>query len=807
LDKLKNMKYFLCIIILILSIDSVLAQNENKSILTKIELTVTDSLTNQKLSGATVSINYGESNNITDKNGTVSFSVKPGNKIITVKYVGYKPFRVSLPIYSDIKLNVSLIEVSQDLEDLIISSKNISGSIKRPILGVNSLNIKSLQRIPTAMGEVDILRGLQMLPGVTSVGEAANGVNIRGGTTDQNLLLLDDAPIFNPTHMFGLFSAFPSEAVSSFDLYKGNVPSRFGGRAAAVLDVSLSQPSLTRFSMQGGISFVSNRIKLDIPIIKDKLGIMISGRGAFNDFLFPIISDKLSNIKAKFGDGAIKVFYKANSKNTISYSGYYSKDLFQTAILGSIGDINSTSTKYDYETLNHSLNWFKSISNNLNIQTKLIFSDYVPITLLPEINSDNVVKIKSGIDYKQLKSNINYSKGIHKIESGFDVIHYSINPGELLPGTSLTVKPTMLNPENAYELGLYVEDELEINSKLTISGGLRYSQFLNMGPSTVNVYNPNLPIDINFVTETKTFEKGQIVKSYGGFEPRFGLKYSLDKNKSLKLGYNLMRQYLQVITNTTTPLPTSRWKTSDEFIKPQIGSLYTVGYGQNFNQNIYEISVETYLRNTKNILDYKPGADFLLSPYPEISLLSGINKSYGLELMVSKKKGEMTGWLNYTYSKSLNKVDNGPEVDQKINLGDWYASNYDRPHSVNASMIIAQGKHHDFSFNFTYSTGRPFTTPNGYILYQDKTYPFYDKRNNDRIPDYHRLDFAWNIYNPSLKEKKWKGNWTFTVYNLYGRKNAYSIFLRTQGTAVKAYKLTVFGAPIISLSYNFKFNN
>lgn len=801
------MKYFLCIIILILSIDSVLAQNENKSILTKIELTVTDSLTNQKLSGATVSINYGESNNITDKFGTVSFSVKPGNKIITVKYVGYKPFRVSLPIYSDTKLNVSLIEVSQDLEDLIISSKNISGSIKRPILGVNSLNIKTLQRIPTAMGEVDILRGLQMLPGVTSVGEAANGVNIRGGTTDQNLLLLDDAPIFNPTHMFGLFSAFPSEAVSSFDLYKGNVPSRFGGRAAAVLDVSLSQPSLTRFSMQGGISFVSNRIKLDVPIIKDKLGVMISGRGAFNDFLFPIISNKLSNIKAKFGDGAIKVFYKANSKNTISYSGYYSKDLFQTAILGSIGDINSTSTKYDYETLNHSINWFKSISNNLNIQTKLIFSDYVPITLLPEINSDNVVKIKSGIDYKQLKSNLNYSKGIHKIESGFDVIHYLINPGELLPGTSLTVKPTILNPENAYELGLYVEDELEINSKLTISGGLRYSQFLNMGPSTVNVYNPNLPIDINFVTETKTFEKGQVVKSYGGFEPRFGLKYSLDKNKSLKLGYNLMRQYLQVITNTTTPLPTSRWKTSDEFIKPQIGSLYTIGYGQNFNQNIYEISVETYLRNTKNILDYKPGADFLLSPYPEISLLSGINKSYGLELMVSKKKGEMTGWLNYTYSKSLNRVDNGPEVDQKINLGDWYASNYDRPHSVNASMIIAQGKHHDFSFNFTYSTGRPFTTPNGYILYQDKTYPFYDKRNNDRIPDYHRLDFAWNIYNPSLKEKKWKGNWTFTVYNLYGRKNAYSIFLRTQGTAVKAYKLTVFGAPIISLSYNFKFNN
>lgn len=782
------------------------SQNKISDNLLNLEVEVIDSLSNEKLQGATVNLNFGDLIAITDKNGKANFKTTYGNKVISIKYVGYKPNRLKIDLYSDTKIVIKLLQVSNDLEDLIVSSKSLSENLKRPILGVNSLNIKTLQRIPTAMGEVDILRGLQMLPGVTSVGEAANGVNIRGGTTDQNLLLLDDAPIFNPTHMFGLFSAFPSEAVNSFDLYKGNVPSRYGGRAAAVLDVTLAQPSLTKFKMQGGISLVSNRLKMDIPIIKDKLGVMISARGAFNDFLLPIISDKLSDIKAKFGDGAIKLFFNANSKNTFTYSGYYSKDLFQTSILGSIGDINSTSTKYDYQTLNHTLNWFYAINNKLNIQTKIIKSNYVPITILPELITDNEVRIRSGIDYMQAKTNLNYTSGKHKVEMGIDGLKYIINPGELLPGTSPTVKAITLNNEHAYELGAYIEDEIEFSPKLIVSGGLRYSQFLNMGPSLVNVYDPNLPKDINFVVDTKSYNKGEIVKSYGGFEPRFGLRYSLDKDKSFKMGYNLMRQYLQVITNTTTPLPTSRWKTSDGFIKPQISSLYTVGYTQNLPQSIYEVSLETYLRSTKNIVDYKPGADFLLTENPEVSLLQGINKSYGVEFMVSKKKGEMTGWINYTYSRSLNKVDDGPDVDQKINLGDWYASNFDRPHSINATMIVAQGKHHDFSFNFTYSTGRPFTTPNGYILYQDTSYPFYDKRNNDRIPDYHRLDFAWNIYNPSLKDKKWKGNWTFTVYNLYGRKNAYSVFLKTQGTAIKAYKLTVFGAPIISLSYNFKFN-
>lgn len=767
---------------------------------------ITDSLTNEVLAGANINLNYGEKNVITDKQGKFSLVATKRENIIVVKFVGYKPWRVTLNTRKDTNLNIKLFLVSNDLEEVIVSSKNQETNIKRPILGVNSLSIKTLNKIPSALGEVDILRGLQMLPGVTSVGEAANGVNIRGGATDQNLILLDDAPIFNPTHMFGLFSAFPSEAVSSFDLYKGNVPTRFGGRAAAVLDVTLANPSLDKFKMTGGISLVSNRIKLDVPIIKDKLGISISGRGAFNDFLLPIASKKLDNIKAKFGDGSSKIFFKPNSKNTFTLSTYFSKDFFQTEILGSINEINSTNTQYKYQTINNTLNWFYAINSNLNFQTKLISSDYAPTTILPELNSDNKVKIKSGITYRQVKTNLNYFKGKHKLEVGLDAIKYKINPGELDPGSNQNIRSVKTQQENAYELGAYIEDEIEFSKRFVMTAGVRYSQFFNMGPGSYRTYLDGSPREELALLDTVFINKGQVQQSYGGFEPRVGMRYQLDKQKSLKFGYNLMRQYLQVITNTTTPLPTSRWKTSDLYIKPQVSSLYTLGYFQELNSNIYEYSIEAYWRQTNNIVDYKPGADFLLQEYPESQLLQGKNKSYGLEFMISKKKGEMTGWLNYTYSRSFNKVDEGFGPSLQINQGDWYMANYDRPHSANATMVINQGKHHDFSFNFTYSTGRPFTMPQGFILYQERSYPFYSLRNNARIPDYHRLDFSWNIYNPTMDEtKRWKGNWTFTVYNLYGRKNAYSVFLKNQGTVIKANKLTVFGAPIVSLSYNFKF--
>jgi hypothetical protein len=770
----------------------------------KITGVVKDSTDGEVLPGATVSLNFGEMAGATDSKGEFGFAFIEKEINLIVRYIGYVPYRMTFTPKKDTYLTIHLNKVSNQLDEVVISS-TASQNIKRPLLGVSSLNIATVKKLPTALGEIDIMRGLQMLPGVSSVGEASNGVNIRGGTTDQNLMLLDGAPIFNPTHMFGLFSAFPSEAVSGFDLYKGTVPARYGGRAAAVLDVSLAQPDLNKFKVMGGVSMVSNRVKMDIPIIKDNVGILVSGRGALNDWALPLVSKQLKDLKAKFTDSSVKLFAKVNDKNTLSASTYYSYDFFQTEAIGGIAGINATSSQYKYSTLNFSGTWFTAINENLNVQTTLVSSKYDPSILLPELDTDNRVEIAQNIRYKQAKSNLNYYVGKHNFEIGIDATQYSINPGELIPGTSTAVNAVKIIDENGLELGLSLEDQFDISDKLTVSAGVRYSDFRNYGPAERQIFDMGKERKDIYLIETKSYKKRDKISNYGGLEPRIGMRYALNDNSSIKFGYNLLRQYLQIISNTTTPIPTSRWKTSDIYIKPQVSSLYSIGYFHDSRGGVYEFSSEIYYRNTNNIIDYKPGADFLLNATPETELLQGVNKSYGLELMVSKKKGDVAGWINYTYARSFNRVNEGPSFNQQINFGNWYAANYDKPHTVNASMIVNQGSHHDFSFNFTYSTGRPYTTPQGFINFAEQIYPFYALRNNSRIPDYHRLDFSWNIYNPRMNDLRFKGNWNFTVYNLYGRKNAYSVFFKNEGRVTKPFKLTVFGAPIVSLAYNFTF--
>lgn len=767
--------------------------------------TVMDSLERKPLAKASINIDFGTYTTVCDDKGNFEIKILSGEHNILVKHVGFRPVRQFFSLENHLTATYLMGSITNDLEVVIISSKSSEQAHQRPILGVSTLNINTLKKLPTAVGELDILRGLQMLPGVSSVGEASNGVNIRGGTTDQNLMLIDDMPIFNPTHMFGLFTAFPAEVVSSVELYKGNSPARFGGRVAAVLDVSLQNPSLNKFKLSGGVSPVSNRLVLDMPLIKEKLGIMVAGRGSYNDFLLPVISDKLNGIKANFADLVTKVFWRVSNKHTLTFSSYYSKDFFQTQLLGTVGNIQASATQYNYQANSFSGRWFWGIKPNINILTTYVSSIYTPKTLLPEINSDNVVTIVSDTKYQQLKTSANYYREKQKIEIGLNATHYVLMPGELNPGNSRSVNAVQLAKEYALETGIFAEDEITFSPKTTLSLGLRYSYFMNLGPAQVRIYTPNQPKDALSLIDTLTYARHKVIKSYGGFEPRVGLKYSLNTQTTLKLGYNLMRQYIQVVTNTTTPLPTSRWKTADTHIRPQVGSLLAGGVFHNFRGNILELSVEGYFRHTKNVVDYKPGADFLLNQYPETMLLQGINRSWGIEAMLSKKKGEVTGWISYTLARSQNRVSEGASFSEQVNYGTWYRANYDRPHTVNATVVINQGKYNDFSFNFTYSTGRPFSVPNGYVKFDDKIFPFYNVRNNERIPDYHRLDFAWNIYQPSMKDRRWKSHWSVTVYNLYARRNPYSIFFTARGNGLEAKKLVIFGSPIFSLTYNFKF--
>ncbi|MEA5427139.1 TonB-dependent receptor [Arcicella lustrica] len=795
----------LLISILFLLHFSSFSQGADKQHFVTIKVIVRDSSDNSLLKDAVVRVDFQKVYSSSDSTGIHTLFLRKGTYALSVSHLGYRTFNLKLFVNNkNINLNVKLVNVARELDEVVVNSQGGNSNVVRPLLGVNPLSMKMIKRIPAMMGETDVLRGLQMLPGVTSVGEAANGVNIRGGTTDQNLILLDDTPIFNPTHLFGLFSIFPPDAITGLDLYKGGIPARFGGRASSVVDIYMINPSLEKFKMTGGISLVSNRLTIEQPLIKDKLGIMVSGRASFNDFLFKLGPPRLENIKANFYDLATKIYYKINTKNTLSLSGYLSKDFFQTDLLGTIGNVNATSTQYDYRTVNSSLKWFHAFNSKLNLQTVAVYTHYQPQTLLPELNSNNKVSIASGIRYNQIKSSLSYNTEEHKIEMGISTILYDINPGTLNPGTSKSVNFKSAPAEKSIESGIYVEDEYTLSKRFNLSFGLRYSQYWTMGPSTVRYYDPSLPKSDFSVIDSTVYQSGQSSAKYGGFEPRLALKYSLNEVSSIKFGYSLMRQYLQVVSNTTTPLPTSRWATSNKYIKPQVSQLFSVGYFKNSKDNVYEFSLEAYQRTTENIIDFKPGADFLFQPYIETQTLQGKGNAYGIELMLSKKKGAATGWINYTYSRALNQIKVGDRFEEQINNGKWYATNFDRPHSLNATISVAQGKHHEFGFTFVYNTGRPFTVPDGFVMYNDVKYPFYRDRNNDRIKDYHRLDFSWTIHNPTLNKKYWEGSWTFTVYNIYARANAYSVYLRSEN-GLRAYQLTIFGSAIPSLTYNFKF--
>lgn len=753
---------------------------------------------NEPIPRASITIGKEETQIPCDDNGYFAMSLRGGTYGMVVKSVGFLSERFALTVESDTTITVVLKNITTQLEQVVISGDRGNDNIRKPV-GVAQLNTKVLKRIPAAFGETDLLRGLQMLPGVSTVGEASNGINVRGGSTDQNLMLLDETPIFNPTHMFGLFSVFPPDAVSKAELYKGNVPSRFGGRASSVLDVTLENPRLDSFGLEAGIGLVSSRVKMDIPVVKEKLGFIVSARGAFMDFLLPLISKKnFENTRANFQETSLKGLFRPNEKNSFFLSGYYSKDFFQTDLLGTIGNINAKLTQNAYSTLNLNLRHFHSFNNRLSMSTGVSYVDYQPSLLLPERGVDNTVALESGIFFRQIRSSLDYQTNKHLAKIGISSAYYKINPGELIPNNSPSVNAIKTNVEYGLESALFVEDNFNITPQLAASAGLRYSLFMALGPNNVRQYEPKLPLSIGTIIGSTAFNQGEISKTYGGLEPRIGLRYDVSKSTSIKFAYNLMRQYLSTISNTTTPLPTSRWKSSDTHIKPQVSQATSLGWFHNFKDNIYEMSVEAYYRLTDDILEYKQGANLLLQEYPETELLAGKNRSYGTEWMFSKKKGDWTGWLTYTFSKSLNKV-------AQINDGTWFPSNYDRPHTVNAFWNLNYNQFHNFSFTFTYSTGRPYSSPNGTFSFQGTNYPFYPARNNNRLPDYHRLDFSWNILTTLKEEKRWKNYWTFSVYNIYGRGNPYSIFYNNKKGILKSYSLKIFAAPIVSLAYNARF--
>ncbi len=744
--------------------------------------------------GATVFIENPLIGVATDQFGYYSITLPKGRHLLVIKSVEMKTAKRQVMLYSDGKLDIELHEDVTPLKEIVVQSDR-DVAVLGLQMGLEKLDIKTIKQIPVALGEVDIFKAILTLPGVQSVGEGTVGLNIRGGASNQNLILYNDATIFNPSHLFGFFSAFNPDILKNVELYKSGIPSEYGGRLSAVLDVSTREGNKRKFSGSGGISPVTGRLTLEGPIVKDKTSFLIAGRSTYSNWLLTKIpSAALRNSQASFYDANMSLSHQMDDKNSFYASGYISKDGFK---LGS-------DTTYQYSNQTVSGKWKHIFGNKFYGILTGSYSGY-DYNVSSEVNPINSFQLSYSIQQANIKTDFNYFlNSKHTLNFGASTIHYRMSPGDFQPyGTASLVVPDVLQNEQGKESAIYVGDNYEINHRFSLYAGLRYSLFQNLGPKEIFTYDPTSPKNVDSILDTAQIASGQKVVNYNGPEYRFSARYTLTGSSSLKFGYNKMRQYLQMLSNTAAASPIDVWKLSDTYIKPQIGDQFSLGYYHNLKSNL-ETSVEVYYKTMENFLDFKGGAKLILNHHIETDVVNATGKAYGAEFMLKKLSGKLNGWISYTYSRSFLQA-KGVAPSESINQGKWYPSNYDKPNAVNFIGNYKFSRRFSMSLNMTYSTGRPITLPLAKYDVNGSKRLYYSERNQYRIPDYFRTDFALNIEGNHKIKKLAHSSWTLAVYNLTGRRNAYSVYFTSTDKVVKGYKLSIFGSAIPTITYNFRF--
>ncbi len=775
--------------------------------------TVKNSVTGEPIEGVNVFIKDLNVGVTTDSAGYFIMFLPQGVHSVQFSYVGYVEKKRNIALNRPVTLNMVLEESSQLLQEVSVSGQAEDHNISSAEIGVSKMSMKTIEQMPSFMGEVDVMKSLLMLPGVSTVGEGTTGLNVRGGNIDQNLILLDDAPVFNSSHLMGLFSVFNPDMVKDVTFYRGAIPAQYGSRVSSVLDIKIRNPETERLKVQGGVGLISNRLLLEGPIGGDKLSFLIGGRASFSDYLLKLSPNKsIQDTRANFYDITGKLLYKLNDNNKLQVSFYRAHDGFKLAgdSLSAV-EVNASSSEFNWETANATFRWDHAFSQNFIANFVGVYSDYNAIISNPE--TTNGFDLTSSVKYRKLKTDFSwFSAGGHAIMFGAAATNYVIEPGHLQPfSDESNVNELLLETEQGLEMAAFVSDEIAFNDKVTLMLGLRYSYYQSMGPRRVYAYQDGVPYSIESIQDTTFYEKGEKIASYHGPEPRFSLKYSLNRSSSIKLGYNRMRQYLQLVSNTTAALPIDRWQLSNSYSAPLIADQLSVGYFKNLQNNVYEVSSEVFYKTVQNATDYKDGADLLLNQALETAILQGSGYAYGLELQTKKNLGRLTGWLSYTYSQSRQLV-SGQYEDEQINAGQYYPTNFNKPHILNISATWKESARVNFSANFTYSSGRPVTYPDDKYYVYGLYIPNYVSRNQNKIPDYHRLDLAMTVEPNPASTSKWKGSWTFSVYNVYARKNAYSVFFKPSNQSfaqylnqANAYKLSIFGTIFPSITYNFSF--
>jgi len=749
----------------------------------------------EPLPNVAVMVKGGNIGTQTSSDGSYKLELTNGEYTIMTSSLNTDAASKDIILYNDGNLNFNLELNFTELNEVYIQA-DIDKNVRETITGLTKIEVEEIKNIPLVLGERDILKVATTLPGISVTGEGSNGYNVRGGKTDQNLILLDDAVIYNPSHLFGIFSAINPFTTGEVNIYKGNVPSEYGGRLSSVIKMTSKDANTKDIAGEFSIGPVTSNITLELPVVQNKSGLIIGARGAYAGWILRSLDDKqLNNSDASFYDVILKYNHEISSKDEFKSSIYFSKDRFS---------ITSDSV-YGYSNRLFSVGWSHDINLNHKYDVSLSNSTYKF-----DIEYDGDFTNDFSLYYKntetELKLKFDYRlNDTTRFKYGVSTKRYGIDPGEVNPlNRESIVASRKVQSESGLEAALFASSAFDINEKIAIDVGLRYSFYSFLGIASQRIYTNGLPKNDATLEETLNFSENEFVKTYGGLEARLSARYLFTEDFSIKTSYNNTFQYIHTLSTNTTVSPTDTWKLSDINIKPQEVQQITVGLYKNFQENMYELSLEAYHKTFNNILDYKVGAQLLLNEQLETEVLQGEGRAYGLEFLIKKNKGVFNGWLGYTYSKTEIKLDS-EFAEERVNNGNYFPANYDKPHDFSLVANYKLTKRFSFSGNFVYQTGRPITYPIGTYVFNGAEYVLYSDRNKFRIPDYYRLDLGFNYEGNHKLKKIAHGYWNISIYNVLGRNNPYSVFFVTDNGEIKAYQSSIFSIPIPTLTYNLKF--
>lgn len=759
---------------------------------------ITEESTGETAIGVNVLIKALETGTTSNEYGFYSISLPAGTYQVTYSFIGYKTIVKEIDLTKDTKQDIALAEANEELDAIVITADVEKLNTRSPQMSVNSLSIETIKKVPVVLGETDLIKALTLLPGVTNAGEGAAGFNVRGGAADQNLVLLDEATLYQSDHLFGFFSVFNPDAIKDLKLYKGGIPARYGGRVSSVLDIYQRDGNRQQLSATGGIGIVSSRLLLEGPIQKEKSSFLIGGRSSYAHLFLPLFD--IEN-QAFFYDLNAKLSFTLNDKNRLYMSSYFGRDVFD--VNGLFGNTFGNSFV--------NVRWNHIFNSKLFANASVIFSDYNYGLELEFVE----FQFDSGITNLNAKYDLtHYVNDKVKLKYGLNSIYYEFDPGQITPTTDDSpITADELTKKYAFENGLYIDGEFSLTEKLNVNAGLRLSTFNRLGQDELNTYDENGPLLFNeelqiyesaTPTGTVSSSRGESLSTFANLEPRLAVSYSLDDDTSFKASYQRIAQYIHLISNTNAPTPFDLYAPSGPFIEPQIGNQVAVGYFKNIGN--YSLEIESFYKTVDNRLDYIDGADLIANDAVERILLSGEARAYGLEFLLRKNSGRLQGWIAYTLSRSEQRAPGRTPEETGINNGDWYSSPWDKTHDLTITGNYELSKKWNFGTNFTLQTGLPVTFPNGQYEFNGLFIPTFEARNSSRLPLVHRLDLSATYVPKPEKTKGWQGSWVFSLYNVYNRRNAASIsFAQNQETGRnEATRLSIFGI-VPAVTYNFKF--